>query len=121
MCESELPSAAPFEGERDLIVDSQPTLSHEELSKDVDIVPSLIVRACLSLICFYRRHLSPLKPPSCRFTPTCSQYALDAYRHYGFFIGTWRTFTRLLRCHPWHKGGHDPVIKYAKNYTQKTK
>ena len=61
---------------------------------------------------FYRRYISPLKPPSCRFTPTCSQYALDAYQHYGIFKGTWLTFTRILRCHPWHPGGHDPVVPY---------
>lgn len=100
-----------------LLVDSRPTLSHE----DVSIRHSLIVRGCLFVIQLYRQYLSPLKPPSCRFTPTCSQYALDAYTHFGFLLGTWRTFTRLLRCHPWHSGGHDPVIKNEKKPTQKTK
>lgn len=100
-----------------LLVDSQSTVSHE----DVPTQHSLIVRGCLYMIQLYRKYLSPLKPPSCRFTPTCSQYAIDAYSHLGFFLGTWRTLTRLLRCHPWHDGGHDPVIQNAKNSTQKTK
>lgn len=104
-----------------LIIDSQSTLSHEEGADDEYPSPSIIVRACLSLIKLYRHYLSPLKPPSCRFTPTCSQYALDAYTQLGFFLGTWRTLTRLSRCHPWHQGGHDPVIKYAKNTSKKTK
>ena len=81
---------------------------------------SLGVRSCLTLIGVYRRYLSPLKPPSCRFTPTCSQYALDAYTHLGVIRGTWQTFTRLICCHPWHPGGHDPVIHHAKDHKKKT-
>ena len=108
-------------GNPQLTIDSEPSLSHERGINDEPCSPSFAVRACLSLIHLYRRYLSPLKPPSCRFTPTCSQYALDAYVHFGFFLGTWRTLTRLLRCHPWHAGGHDPVIKYAKNSSKKTK
>jgi hypothetical protein len=100
-----------------LIVDSQSALSHEVVATH----HSLIVRASLSMIRFYRRYLSPLKPPSCRFTPTCSQYALDAYSEFGFFLGTWRTFTRILRCNPWQLGGYDPVIKHEKNSTKKKK
>jgi hypothetical protein len=79
----------------------------------------LATRACLALIHFYRRYLSPLKPPSCRFTPTCSQYALDAYTHFGVTAGTWKTLTRLARCHSWHPGGPDPVIKHAKDHPKK--
>ena len=104
-----------------LTIDSEPMLSHEEGTNEGLSSPSIVVRACLLLIQMYRRYLSPLKPPSCRFSPTCSQYALDAYTHFGFFLGTWRTLTRLSRCHPWHQGGHDPVIKYAKNHSKKTK
>ena len=107
--------AVDLEENPQLTIDSEFLLSHEREVDDEPRSPSFIVRACLSLIHLYRRYLSPLKPPSCRFTPTCSQYALDAYMHFGFFLGTWRTLTRLLRCHPWHPGGHDPVIKYAKN------
>ncbi|NLY44290.1 MAG: membrane protein insertion efficiency factor YidD [Clostridiaceae bacterium] len=58
---------------------------------------------------FYRRFISPLKRPSCRFYPTCSQYALDAIRKYGSFKGGYLTIKRILRCHPFNPGGYDPV------------
>ncbi|MBM4290666.1 MAG: membrane protein insertion efficiency factor YidD [Deltaproteobacteria bacterium] len=70
---------------------------------------TLAARALSAPIHAYRRYISPLKPPSCRFAPTCSQYALDAYREWGALKGTWLTLARLARCHPWHPGGHDPV------------
>ena len=57
----------------------------------------------------YQRFISPLTPPSCRFTPTCSQYALEALRKYGPFKGSWLALKRLLRCHPWGGRGYDPV------------
>ena len=60
-------------------------------------------------IVFYRRCLSPLKPPMCRFHPTCSGYALEAIRTRGIFVGFALTTWRLLRCQPFCKGGHDPV------------
>ena len=63
----------------------------------------------LSLIRFYRRSISPLFPPSCRFVPTCSQYALEAIEKYGALKGGWMAFRRILRCNPFHKGGYDPV------------
>lgn len=63
----------------------------------------------LFLIRFYRRHISPLKQPCCRFIPTCSQYALEAIEKYGALKGSWLALRRLLRCHPFHKGGYDPV------------
>lgn len=58
---------------------------------------------------FYRRWLSPCKPPTCRFVPTCSQYALDALRAHGAVRGSWLTVRRLLRCHPLCEPGYDPV------------
>lgn len=58
---------------------------------------------------FYRGAISPLLPPSCRYTPTCSTYALQALRKYGPFKGLYLAFRRILRCHPWSKGGYDPV------------
>ena len=62
------------------------------------------------LIRLYRRFISPLKTrPSCRFTPTCSEYALEAYREWGFFAGTALSLWRVLRCNPFGKGGYDPV------------
>jgi putative membrane protein insertion efficiency factor len=65
--------------------------------------------ACIALIRGYQVGISPLLPPSCRFTPSCSQYALDAVRRYGAVRGSWLGLRRLARCHPWHPGGHDPV------------
>ncbi|NJL48245.1 MAG: membrane protein insertion efficiency factor YidD [Leptolyngbyaceae cyanobacterium SM2_5_2] len=61
------------------------------------------------LIQGYRMVLSPLLPPTCRFTPTCSQYALDAIARYGAWKGSWLAIRRILRCHPFHPGGYDPV------------
>jgi len=58
---------------------------------------------------FYQRFISPLTPPSCRFTPTCSQYAVEALRKYGPFKGSWLAVKRLLRCHPLGGSGYDPV------------
>ena len=60
-------------------------------------------------ILFYRSCISPLTPPSCRFTPTCSQYALEALRRHGAIKGSWLALKRLLRCPPWGGGGYDPV------------
>ncbi|NLW01683.1 MAG: membrane protein insertion efficiency factor YidD [Clostridiaceae bacterium] len=62
------------------------------------------------LIKAYRKYMSPLKRrPSCRFYPTCSQYALDAVTKYGAIKGSFLSVRRLLRCHPFHPGGYDPV------------
>lgn len=62
------------------------------------------------LIKAYRKYMSPLKRrPSCRFYPTCSQYALDAVTKYGVIKGSFLSVRRLLRCHPFHPGGYDPV------------
>ncbi len=63
----------------------------------------------LKLIRFYRKYLSPIRPPCCRFVPTCSQYALEAIGKYGAWKGTRLAVRRLLRCHPFCKGGYDPV------------
>lgn len=58
---------------------------------------------------FYQYCISPLTPPTCRYIPTCSQYAVEAIQKYGPFKGTWLTIKRLLRCHPWGGSGYDPV------------
>lgn len=58
---------------------------------------------------FYRYFISPLLPPSCRYTPTCSEYALEALKLHGPFRGSWLALRRLGRCHPWGGHGHDPV------------
>jgi conserved hypothetical protein YidD len=61
------------------------------------------------VIKFYKKYISPLKQPSCRFYPTCSQYALDAIEKYGAVKGTFLAVKRISRCHPFNKGGYDPV------------
>jgi putative membrane protein insertion efficiency factor len=66
-------------------------------------------RAALFLIGLYKRFLSPLLPPACRFEPTCSIYAMEAISQHGFFRGGWLAFRRLMRCNPLCPGGHDPV------------
>ena len=64
----------------------------------------------MALVRFYRTAISPYRPPCCRFTPTCSQYALQALEKYGAVKGTWLAVKRFSRCHPFHKGDwYDPV------------
>jgi len=63
----------------------------------------------MGLVRFYRKYISPMRPPCCRFYPTCSQYALEALEKYGALKGGWLAFRRILRCNPFHKGGYDPV------------
>ncbi len=66
-------------------------------------------KLCILLVKFYRKYISPLKPPCCRFEPTCSRYALEAFEEWGFFRGFYLTLMRILRCHPFCRGGFDPV------------
>jgi hypothetical protein len=63
----------------------------------------------IALIRLYQKFISPGLPPNCRFAPSCSQYALEAVQRYGALKGTWLGTRRILRCHPWHPGGFDPV------------
>ncbi|ADU01869.1 MULTISPECIES: membrane protein insertion efficiency factor YidD [Mycolicibacterium] len=70
---------------------------------------SAVVRAVVYVIQLYRHTISPLRLPTCRFTPTCSQYAVDALTEFGFFRGSWLALIRLLKCGPWHRGGWDPI------------
>ena len=73
------------------------------------MLSSLLSKIMLALIWFYRHCISPLKPPSCRYTPTCSQYAVEAIKKYGPFKGGWLAFKRILRCNPFGGSGYDPV------------
>jgi uncharacterized protein len=68
-----------------------------------------VYKIAVMLIKLYQWTLSPYIGQHCRFTPTCSHYAIAAYTKYGVFKGTYLTTLRISRCHPWHAGGHDPV------------
>ena len=70
---------------------------------------SKMVKALVGLIRFYQRFISPFKRPCCRFSPTCSEYAIEAIREYGLFSGILFALRRLLKCHPFHPGGYDPL------------
>ena len=71
--------------------------------------PGPVVRMLVLVLRFYRRWISPALPPSCRFSPSCSAYAIEALTVHGVLRGSWWTARRLLRCGPWHPGGVDPV------------
>lgn len=68
-----------------------------------------MARLLILPIRFYQKFISPLTPPSCRYTPTCSQYAVEALRKHGLLKGMYLAVRRILRCHPWGGHGYDPV------------
>jgi uncharacterized protein len=65
----------------------------------------------LQMLRGYKWVISPMLPPACRYVPTCSEYAAEAVERYGTLRGGWKALTRLLRCHPFSRGGYDPVVK----------
>ncbi|HHY70118.1 MAG TPA: membrane protein insertion efficiency factor YidD [Thermoanaerobacterales bacterium] len=69
----------------------------------------MIKRFIIVIILFYKRYISPLKPKSCRFYPTCSDYALLAIEKYGVVSGGLKALKRIFKCHPFNPGGYDPV------------
>jgi len=71
--------------------------------------PGLLARVFVRLVRFYQVNISPLKPPVCRFSPSCSEYTRQAIVKYGAFRGSYMGFKRIMRCHPFHPGGYDPV------------
>jgi putative membrane protein insertion efficiency factor len=69
----------------------------------------IAARLGLFVLQFYQQAISPHFPPSCRYVPSCSEYTRVAIRRYGLLVGGWMGLKRILRCHPFHPGGHDPV------------
>ncbi len=78
-----------------------------------------LLRGCLILVRLYQLFISPLKPNCCRFTPTCSAYAKDAFLLHGLIKGAMLTLKRILRCHPWGGSGYDPVPPRKEKCIQK--
>ena len=75
----------------------------------------------VSLIKLYKKYISIFLPPSCRFTPTCSEYAMEAILKYGIIKGGFKSAYRILRCNPWNNGGFDPVDKQSNGTKQSLK
>jgi putative membrane protein insertion efficiency factor len=73
------------------------------------VMETAVVRGLIYLIQLYRHMISPLRLPTCRFTPSCSQYAVEALAEFGLLRGTCLAAVRLAKCGPWHRGGWDPV------------
>jgi uncharacterized protein len=75
----------------------------------VKALQRLLAAPIIGAIVLYQRFVSPMRPPTCRYYPSCSQYALTAIRRFGPVLGTWLALKRLVRCHPWAPGGVDHV------------
>ncbi|NLP43984.1 MAG: membrane protein insertion efficiency factor YidD [Peptococcaceae bacterium] len=73
------------------------------------ILKKLVKRFLIGIIVCYQKYISPLKPRTCRFYPTCSEYALQAIKKYGIIKGTGKALFRIIKCNPFHPGGYDPV------------
>ena len=91
---------------RELSVEDAP---HEGKPREAGRPRGLGARFMTKGIRLYQRYLSPLHPPCCIYTPTCSQYAVEAIAKYGALKGGWLAIKRICRCHPFHEGGYDPV------------
>ena len=78
-------------------------------SRIIEGIRNFFIKILIIPIRFYQVCISPLFPPACRYSPTCSQYALEAIKKYGPIKGLWLAIKRICRCHPFAKGGEDPV------------
>ena len=83
-------------------------------------MPNPVQFVALRLLRAYKWAISPMIPPSCRYVPTCSEYAMEAVDRYGAIRGTWMALMRLLRCHPFVKGGYDPVVQHVHTESAKS-
>ena len=72
-------------------------------------IGTYLSKICIYLVRLYQKYISPLKGPTCRFYPPCSQYSIEAFKKYGLFKGLYLTIKRILKCHPFHPGGYDPL------------
>lgn len=81
----------------------------DKIRNYIDKIGKLLAKRCIGLVRFYQKYISPLKGPTCRFYPTCSQYSIEAFKKYGFLKGLYLTIRRVLKCHPFHPGGYDPL------------
>ncbi|MDQ0220266.1 membrane protein insertion efficiency factor YidD [Peribacillus cavernae] len=76
----------------------------------------MLKKLLIGIIRFYQVAISPLTPPTCRFYPTCSHYGLEAIKRFGPVKGSWLTIKRILKCHPFHPGGIDPVPEQKQKF-----
>jgi len=74
-----------------------------------DVIRKILIFPFVLLIKIYRYSISPMLPKTCRYTPTCSQYGIEAFQKHGLIKGFWLTLKRVLSCHPWGGSGYDPV------------
>ena len=78
----------------------------DKIRNYIDKIGKLLTKVCIALVRFYQKYISPLKGPTCRFYPTCSQYSIEAFKKYGFLKGLYLTIRRVSKCHPFHPGGY---------------
>ena len=81
-------------------------------NKKINIIKQsnrLLAKLFIYMVRIYQKYISPMRGPTCRFYPTCSQYSIEAYKKYGAIKGTYLTIRRILKCHPFHPGGYDPL------------
>lgn len=81
----------------------------DNIKRFLKTASGILAMACIGLVRFYQKFISPIKGPTCRFYPTCSQYSIQAFKKYGFLKGMWLTLRRVSKCHPFHPGGYDPL------------
>lgn len=81
----------------------------DNIKRFLKTASGILSMACIGLVRFYQKFISPIKGPTCRFYPTCSQYSIQAFKKYGFLKGMWLTLRRVSKCHPFHPGGYDPL------------